>query len=35
MHGIDDLWDAIRDALPTLTPENCASYFTAAVYELH
>ena len=27
---IDDLWDAIRDALPRLTPEDCANYFTAA-----
>jgi transposase len=30
---VDDLWDAIRDALPTFTPEDCASYFTAAGYE--
>ena len=30
---IDDLWDAIRDALPRSTPEDCANYFTAAGYE--
>lgn len=30
---IDDLWDAIRDALPRLTPDECRSYFTAAGYE--
>ena len=30
---IDDLWDAIRDAMPTFTPPDCASYFTAARYE--
>ena len=30
---IDDLWDVIRDALPTFTPQDCASYFTAAGYE--
>ena len=27
---IPDLWDVIRDALPLFTPEDCASYFTAA-----
>jgi len=30
---IDDLWDVIRDALPTFTPQECANYFTAARYE--
>ena len=30
---IDALWDAIRDALPRFTPQDCASYFTAAGYE--
>ncbi len=30
---IDGLWDAIRDALPRFTPQDCASYFTAAGYE--
>ena len=30
---IDDLWDVIRDALPTFTPQECANYFTAAEYE--
>ena len=30
---IDDLWDGIRDALPTFTPQECANYFTAAGYE--
>jgi len=30
---VDDLWNAIRDALPTFTPQDCASYFTAADYE--
>ncbi len=27
---IDDLWDAIADALPLFTPDECANYFTAA-----
>jgi len=27
---IDDLWDVIRDALPTLTRQAFANYFTAA-----
>ncbi len=31
----DDLWDAIRNALPTFTPQDCISYFTAAGYEPH
>ena len=30
---IDDLWDVIRDALPTFTPQDCANYFTDASYE--
>jgi transposase len=30
---IDQLWDAIRDALPLVTPQECANYFTAAGYE--
>lgn len=29
---IDDLWAAITQALPQLTPNNCANYFTAAGY---
>jgi transposase len=30
---IPDLWDAIRDALPRFTPDECANYFSAAGYE--
>ena len=30
---IDDLWSAIRDALPHFTPQECANFFTAAGYE--
>ena len=30
---VDGLWDAIRDALPCFTPQDCNSYFTAAGYE--
>ena len=30
---IDDLWNAIRDALPQFTPDECRNYFTAAGYE--
>lgn len=30
---VPELWDAIRDALPRFTPEECANYFTAAGYE--
>jgi len=30
---IDGPWDAIRDALPCFTLQDCASYFTAAGYE--
>jgi transposase len=29
---LDDLWDAIRDALPTLGQHECANYFAAAGY---
>jgi transposase len=29
---IDDLWTAIAQALPQLTPKDCANYFTAAGY---
>jgi len=30
---IPRLWDAIRDALPQFTPEQCVNMFTAAGYE--
>ena len=30
---IPNLWNAIRDALPLFTPEQCANFFTAAGYE--
>ena len=30
---IDDLWDAVRDALPQFTSQECANYFAAAGYE--
>jgi transposase len=30
---VEDLWEAIRDALQTFSPEECANYFTAAGYE--
>ncbi len=29
---IDELWHAIRDAVPQFTPAECANYFTAAGY---
>lgn len=29
---IEDLWTAIAQALPQLTPSDCANYFTAAAY---
>jgi transposase len=29
----DHLWDAIRDAIPSFTPQECANYFAAAGYE--
>lgn len=31
--SVAELWDAIRDALPRFTPNECAKYFTAAGYE--
>ncbi|MCC4256086.1 MULTISPECIES: IS630 family transposase [Sphingobium] len=30
---VPELWNAIRDALPRFTPEECANYFTATGYE--
>lgn len=30
---IDDLWNAIGDALPMFSPNECANYFTSAGYE--
>ena len=30
---IDDLWNAIRNALPTFSQRECENYFTAAGYE--
>jgi len=30
---IPSLWDAIRDALPQFTPDECANFFKAAGYE--
>ena len=30
---IPTLWNAIHDALPQVTPEQCANFFTAAGYE--
>ena len=32
-HTIEDLWNAIGDALPQFTSHECANYFTAAGYE--
>ena len=29
----DALWDAIADALPRVTPQDCANFFKAAGYE--
>ena len=29
---VPELWDAIRDALPRFTQDECANYFTAAGY---
>jgi hypothetical protein len=26
--AVDDLWGAIRDALPQFTPDECANYLT-------
>ena len=31
--SIDELWNVIREALETFTPQDCANYFTAAGYE--
>ncbi|MGX5851963.1 transposase, partial [Mesorhizobium sp. PL10] len=31
--NIPELWDAIRDALPRFTAEECTNYFCAAGYE--
>jgi transposase len=30
---LDQLWQAIGDAMPMFTPDECANYFTAAGYE--
>ena len=30
---INDLWDAIRDAMPKFSATECANYFTASGYE--
>ena len=30
---INDLWDAIRDAMPNFSATECANYFTATGYE--
>lgn len=30
---LPDLWDAIRDAINAVTPDDCRGYFTAAGYE--
>ena len=30
---VPDLWNAIRDALPRISPNDCANYFSAAGYE--
>lgn len=30
---IDDLWTAIGDAIPLLSPQKCANHFTAEGYE--
>ncbi len=30
---IDDLWNAIRDALPAFSPREYENYFTTAGYE--
>lgn len=31
---INDLWDAIADAVPAFTPNECINYFAAAGYDL-
>ena len=30
---LDDLWNAIRDALPAFTPTPCANYSTVTEYQ--
>ena len=30
---VPELWEAIREALPRFTPDECANYFTATGYE--
>jgi hypothetical protein len=30
---LDALWDAIAEALPRLTSQDCANFFSAAGYE--
>ena len=30
---IDELWEAIREALPNFSAAECANYFTATEYE--
>ena len=30
---VDDLWNAVRNALPAFSPHECENYFTAAGYE--
>ncbi len=30
---IDDLWNAVRDAVPAFSPGECENYFTAVGYE--
>jgi len=31
--NIDQLWNAIREAIPAFTPQECKNYFAAAGYE--
>lgn len=31
--NLADLWDAIRDAIDAITPNECSNYFTASGYE--
>ena len=30
---VENLWDAIRDAINAITPADCSNYFTATGYE--
>ena len=30
---LDDLWNAVRDALPSFTPDECVNYFATAGYD--